>query len=68
MSYATIDERWDEPTCLAWVEDCLKWRGEVLHGNHCHWCLDWDGLPVDDTTDEWSCCLIQEGVKAGVIP
>jgi hypothetical protein len=35
--------------------DCLKWRGRLLTGKHAHWCYDWDGLPVDETTAEWPC-------------
>jgi hypothetical protein len=41
-----------------WFDDCKKWRGEVLRGNYRHWCFEWDGLPVDETTtDEFDCCL-----------
>lgn len=44
-----------------WIADCLKWRGELLNGYHAHWCAEWDGLPVDETTVEefgyGSCCL-----------
>jgi hypothetical protein len=39
-----------------WVEDCMRWRGKVLDGKYAHWCYDWDGLPVDETTDEFECC------------
>lgn len=39
-----------------WEADCLRWRGMVLTGDWGHWCFDWDGLPVDETTDEISCC------------
>lgn len=49
-------ERWDEETALEWVEDCIRWRGEVLRGDHAHWCMDWDALPVDETTDEYRTC------------
>lgn len=38
-----------------WERDCLFWRGRVLTGKHPHYCHDWDGLPVDDTTPEWPC-------------
>lgn len=39
-----------------WVADCIKWRGRVLRGAKRHWCFDWDGLPVDETTSEIDCC------------
>jgi hypothetical protein len=39
-----------------WIEDCMKYRGRVLTGDKAHWCFDWDGLPVDETCDELSCC------------
>lgn len=44
-----------------WEADCLRWRGKVLTGSHRHWCWDWDGLPVDDTTPEWAACTCYEG-------
>lgn len=53
---AREDGRWDEATCWDWIEDCHRWRGEVLRGHHVHWCLEWDGLPVDETTDEHAHC------------
>jgi hypothetical protein len=39
----------------AWIADCRKWRGKVLTGTYRHWCQEWDGLPVDETTMEWPC-------------
>lgn len=39
-----------------WNIDCLKWRGKVLKGNNCHYCPEWDFLPVDETCDEFDCC------------
>lgn len=43
--------------CAQWQEDCLKWRGRILYGEKAHWCADWDGLPVDETTpEELDCC------------
>jgi hypothetical protein len=38
-----------------WRKDCLRWRGRVLTGKERHWCYDWDGLPIDETTPEWPC-------------
>lgn len=39
-----------------WKEDCLKWHKRVLTGEKSHWCYDWDGLPVDETTPEIDGC------------
>lgn len=39
-----------------WHADCLRWRGKVLTGAKAHWCHEWDGLPVDETTEEWQGC------------
>ena len=39
-----------------WIEDCIRWRGKVLTGKYCHWCYEWDGLPVDETCREFGCC------------
>jgi hypothetical protein len=40
---------------IDWNEECLRWRGRVLTGKYAHWCWDWDGLPIDETTPEWPC-------------
>ena len=38
-----------------WKADCMKYRGKVLIGKESHWCYEWDGAPVDETTPEWPC-------------
>jgi len=43
-----------------WEEDCVHWRGRVLTGKYRHWCHDWDGLPIDETCDEWPCLCADE--------
>lgn len=36
--------------------ECIKWRGRILDGQYFHFCDDWDGLPIDETTiGEWPC-------------
>lgn len=42
-------------TVKQWEADCIRWRGKMLNGYHAHWCIEWDGLPVDETTPEWPC-------------
>jgi hypothetical protein len=59
-----------------WRADCIKWRGLVLDGKFIHWCFEWDGLPTDETCDEFSCCHcfpttqeiedIQQGLRDGI--
>lgn len=39
-----------------WNSDCLRWRGRKLTGRLAHYCDDWDGLPVDETTPHELCC------------
>lgn len=39
-----------------WEIDCLKWRNEILTGNKCHYCPEYDFLPVDETCAEFDCC------------
>ncbi len=52
-----------------WEQDCMKWRGQVLTGIHGHWCEDWDGLPVDETCEEWPCrCYPDQRKAAGREP
>lgn len=46
-----------------WRGDCLRWRGMLLTAAHAHWCPEWDGLPIDETSLEWPCgCSESEGV------
>lgn len=47
-----------------WKRDCLKWRGKVLTGKYKHWCNDWNGLPVDETTPEWPCACYKEFLES----
>lgn len=48
----------DPATNKDWRENCIKERGKVLTGKYCHWCMEWDELPIDETTPEWPCgCL-----------
>jgi hypothetical protein len=41
----------------AWREDCVRWWGRVLTGGYRHWCPDWDYLPIDETCEEFKCCI-----------
>jgi len=49
-----------DSTNAEWQRDCRLWRGRVLAGRFAHWCIDWDGLPVDETTPEWPCVCAAE--------
>lgn len=45
-----------------WIKDCQHWRRRTLTGRYAHWCFEWDGLPVDETTPEWPCgCFEWDG-------
>lgn len=39
-----------------WIDDCLFYYGEVLDGEDCHWCHDFDGLPIDADCAEYEFC------------
>lgn len=39
-----------------WFDDCEHWHKKLLGGRYRHWCNDWDGFPVDETTPEFDCC------------
>lgn len=39
-----------------WIHDCRVWYDRLLTGKFAHYCLDWDNIPVDETTEEWKCC------------
>lgn len=49
-----------EKDMAEWKEDCMRYRGVVLTGEKSHWCYEWDGLPVDETTREFDCCTCWE--------
>ncbi len=48
---------YSENDTLRWREDCIHWQGKVLVGEHAHYCWDWDGLPIDETTVEYRSCV-----------
>jgi hypothetical protein len=50
----------DEPPSAEWIADCMEFRGCVLTGRYAHWCNDYDGLPVDETTYEWPCICAKD--------
>jgi hypothetical protein len=49
-----------------WIADCMKWRGKVLTGRFAHWCFDWDGLPIDETSREWPCPCAREMIREAI--
>ena len=63
----TDDTRFDgvspgkEEKVSDWTEDCIKWRGRILSGPYSHWCADWDDLPVNFFTPEFSTCACYSG-------
>ena len=47
-----------------WIDDCRHFYGKVLNGAAGHWCAEWDGLPVDETVEEYAFCKCElEEVK-----
>ena len=47
---------WSPSAQEKWEQDSLKWNGHVLQGEFCHWCHDWDDLPIDETCPEFAVC------------
>lgn len=39
-----------------WITECRNYYGEVLTGWYAHWCNEWDGLPIDWKSSEFTCC------------
>jgi hypothetical protein len=39
-----------------WEFQCYRYHGRTLEGNYCHYCPDWDFLPVDDSVAEFNGC------------
>lgn len=48
-----------------WVTDCKRWIGITLTGKYAHWCFEWDGLPVDETSNEFASCSCTWGGPEG---
>ena len=42
---------------LQWCVDSTHWHGKVLSGDYCHWCPEWDDLPIDETCGEIVACM-----------
>jgi hypothetical protein len=66
-------EWWSLENALFWVEDCMRWWGKVLTGDHMHWCYDWDALPIDESCREMDACTCtwkdaQEDHRGPLIP
>jgi len=40
--------------------DCMRYRRRILTGKYAHTCWDWDGLPIDETCEEWPCACQAE--------
>lgn len=59
LTRRTVDERRQglpRITSDEWKEMCMEERGKILTGAMSHWCHDWDGLTVDETTIEYEMC------------
>lgn len=39
-----------------WQGECMRWYGEILAGDFCHYCIEWDDLPIDETCPEFAVC------------
>jgi hypothetical protein len=61
--FAFLKVRFTDP--LLWLDDCEKWIGRPLVGSKAHWCHNWDGLPIDETTKEFECCTCWEEPSDG---
>lgn len=48
---------WDAP----WETACRFYRGRVLTGPLCHYCWDWDGLPIEFGDEEMAACTCFAG-------
>lgn len=44
-------------------QDCKRERGRLLVGKYAHYCFDWDGLTVDESTLEFQCCQCFSGIR-----
>lgn len=45
-----------EDFAKVWVKECFYWHDRLLTGTKCHYCADWDNLPIDETCEEYEAC------------
>ncbi len=50
---------------LHWEFNCKYERGRILRGPDCHYCYDWDGLPISACTPEYDCCVCYKKTRLG---
>jgi hypothetical protein len=53
----------EEDFAIAWAESCFRWHDHLLTGDNCHYCPDWDYLPIDETCMEFEACTCNWGKK-----
>ena len=39
-----------------WETECNRYHGKVLTGKRKHYCYEWDGMPIDETCEEFKVC------------
>lgn len=53
----------DEDFAIVWADNCFRWHDHLLTGDKCHYCPDWDYLPIDETCMEFEACTCNWGEK-----
>lgn len=51
---------------MTYMPDRLDYHFHLLTGKYKHFCMDWDGLPIDERSPEWPCgCVWAEAAIQG---
>lgn len=50
---------WHPQDQQRWEAECMNFHGEILTGEFCHYCDEWDDLPIDETCEEFAACTCE---------
>lgn len=50
---------WHPVDQMRWQQESVFYYGEILTGDFCHYCTEWDDLPIDETCEEFAACLCE---------
>ena len=54
--YKSDSKKYGKERARLWEKECMHYIGRILTGKQAHYCYNWDGLPVDETTGEYAVC------------
>ena len=56
IDFSDLSKLSEEDFQRHWMQECFRWHDRLLTGEKCHYCPDWDYLPIDETCEEIEAC------------